>query len=39
MGGKIGVHEAVIKIKNTILDGISQKYPELKEECQKQKRE
>lgn len=39
MAGKIGVHEAVIKIKNTILDGISEKYPELKGECQKQKRE
>jgi len=39
MAGKIGVKEAVIKIKNRILDSIAEKYPELKGECVKQKRE
>lgn len=39
MAGKIGVNEAVIKIKNRILDSIAKKYPELREQCLKQKKE
>ena len=34
---KIGVHEAVLKIKCRILDEISKSYPELESECNNQK--
>ena len=37
MAGRIGVHEAVVKIKFMILDAIAEKYPELSNECQNQK--
>ena len=37
MAGRIGVHEAVVKIKFMILDAISEKYPYLADECRKQK--
>ncbi len=37
MAGKIGVNEAVVKIRNRILDSIAEKYPGLKEQCLKQK--
>ena len=37
MAGKIGVHEAVLKIKFMILDAISEKYPYLSRACKLQK--
>ena len=37
MAGRIGVHEAVVKIKFMIMDAISEKYPYLADECRKQK--
>ena len=37
MAGRIGVHEAVVKIKFMIMDAISEKYPYLADECQNQK--
>ncbi len=37
LAGKIGVHEAVLKIKCRILDEISKSYPELESECNNQK--
>ena len=37
MAGRIGVHEAVVKIKFMIMDTISEKYPYLADECRKQK--
>ncbi|MCL5803437.1 MAG: hypothetical protein M1529_06425 [Candidatus Thermoplasmatota archaeon] len=37
LAGKIGVREAVLKIKCRIFDEISKSYPELKSECDKQK--
>ena len=37
MAGRIGVHEAVVKIKFMILDAISEKYPYLSAACTLQK--
>lgn len=37
MAGRIGVHEAVVKIKSMIMDAISEEYPYLAHECRKQK--
>jgi hypothetical protein len=37
MAGRIGVHEAVVKIKFMLLDAIAEKYPYLADECQNQK--
>ena len=37
MAGRIGIHEAVTKIKFMILDAISEKYPYLSRACTLQK--
>ncbi len=35
--GKIGVNEGYVLLKNRVLDKISETYPELEEECERQK--